>query len=62
MSNAVLDRPAPAASTTSLDRLKSLYSTDHQAELLVLQAEVETLLCQIHSLKGRNSSKIEGLN
>lgn len=62
MSNAVLDRPAPAASNTSLDRLKLLYSTDHQAEFLVLQAEVETLLCQIQSLKGRTPAIAEDLN
>lgn len=62
MSNAVLDRPAPAASSAQLDRLKLLYSTDHQAEFLVLQAEVETLLCQIQSLKGRTPVAHEDLN
>ncbi|KKI98119.1 hypothetical protein [Prochlorothrix hollandica] len=38
----------------NLDRLKRLYQVSHQAEFLYLQAEADTLLCQLETeIKGR---------
>ncbi|MEB3274904.1 MAG: hypothetical protein ACO4CG_11955 [Prochlorothrix sp.] len=33
----------------NLDRLKKLYQANHQAEFLYLQAEADTLLCQLET-------------
>lgn len=53
-----LSNPKPATSArgtgitkldTNLDRLKKLYQANHQAEFLYLQAEADTLLCQLQT-------------
>lgn len=40
--------------TRSLERMKSLYQTDQQVKFLHLEAEVETLLLELRTLKERN--------
>ena len=38
----------------TLERMKSLYQTDQQVKFLHLEAEVETLLLELRTLKDRN--------
>ncbi|MGB3509596.1 MAG: hypothetical protein WBA93_10180 [Microcoleaceae cyanobacterium] len=38
----------------TLERMKSLYQTDQQVKFLHLEAEVETLLLELRTLKERN--------
>ncbi|MDJ0555655.1 MAG: hypothetical protein QNJ68_14670 [Microcoleaceae cyanobacterium MO_207.B10] len=40
--------------TRTLERMKSLYQTDQQVKFLHLEAEVETLLLELKTLKERN--------
>lgn len=49
-------KPSPSSRGTgigkldaNLDRLKKLYQANHQAEFLYLQAEADTLLCQLQT-------------
>ena len=50
------DKATPVASLDfSLERLNQFYTRDQQAELLVLQAEAESLLCQIRTHKAVRS-------
>lgn len=50
--SARLDATQPTTqSESTVDRLRRLYKTPHQVELLYLQAEVDTLLRQLQSLK-----------
>jgi hypothetical protein len=48
-----LDRPAVSASSEREQQIakltKALYQADQQRKFLALQAEVETLLCQLQS-------------
>ena len=48
-SRPALDRPQSLAGDPNLDRLKKLYQANHQAEFLYLQAEADTLLCQLQA-------------
>jgi hypothetical protein len=51
---------ASTAQNRTLELMKSLYQTDQQVKFLHLEAEVETLLLELRTLKERNLvSKIE---
>ncbi|MEM1169845.1 MAG: hypothetical protein AAGJ08_12395 [Cyanobacteria bacterium P01_H01_bin.35] len=41
--------------THTLEQMKSLYQTDQQVKLLHLEAEIETLLLELRTIKERNS-------
>lgn len=46
--------------TRTLEQMKSLYQTDQQVKLLHLEAEIETLLLELRTIKKRNLvSKVE---
>ncbi len=54
------DRPMTSHQPTAeqqdfVERLKRLYKADHQAEILVLQAEVDSLLLELESRKAAHS-------
>ncbi|MGD1805724.1 hypothetical protein ACP6PL_09840 [Dapis sp. BLCC M126] len=40
--------------TRTLEQMKSLYQTDQQVKLLHLEAEIETLLLELRTIKERN--------
>ncbi|MGK7919215.1 MAG: hypothetical protein AB4080_04325 [Trichodesmium sp.] len=40
--------------TRTLEQMKSLYQADQQVKLLHLEAEIETLLLELRTLKERN--------
>jgi heme oxygenase len=46
--------PPTAEQQSFVERLKRLYKADHQAEILVLQAEVDSLLIELESRKASN--------
>jgi hypothetical protein len=45
---------ASTAQNRTLELMKSLYQTDQQVKFLHLEAEVETLLLELRTLKERN--------
>ncbi|MDJ0514958.1 MAG: hypothetical protein QNJ74_01430 [Trichodesmium sp. MO_231.B1] len=40
--------------THALEKMKSLYQTDQQVKLLHLEAEIETLLLELRTIRERN--------
>ncbi len=40
--------------TYTLEQMKSLYQKDQQVKLLHLEAEIETLLLKLRTIRGRN--------
>ncbi len=40
--------------TRTLEQMKSLYQTDQQVKLLHLEAEIETLLLELRTIRERN--------
>ena len=40
--------------TYTLEQMKSLYQKDQQVKLLHLEAEIETLLLELRTIRGRN--------
>ena len=59
-SKRVSDSKASTNQTRTLEQMKSLYQADQQVKLLHLEAEIETLLLELRTLKERKVvSKVE---
>ena len=48
------DSGKSANQTYTLEQMKSLYQKDQQVKLLHLEAEIETLLLKLRTIRGRN--------
>ncbi len=49
-----VNRSAATNQTRTLEQMKSLYQTDQQVKLLHLEAEIETLLLELRTIRERN--------